>query len=259
MTEVCAQEFIEFAETLADAARPVIRRHFRTPFAIDTKPDDSPVTIADRDAERAMRALIAETYPDHGILGEEFGRENDHAEHVWILDPIDGTRSFITGRPVFGTLISLVRNGAPILGVIDQPILDERWIGATGIATRFNGAPSETRRCSGLEKSVLGTTSPDLFDETEKESFRALSRASGTTIYGGDCYNYALLASGFVDIVVESGLKPYDFCALVPVIEGAGGIVTDWRGNRITIASAGDILALGDPNLQPVAVATLSG
>jgi inositol-phosphate phosphatase / L-galactose 1-phosphate phosphatase / histidinol-phosphatase len=249
MADQCAQEFIDFAENLADVARPVVRRHFRTPITVDAKADNSPVTIADRDAEAAMRALIAENYPGHGILGEEFGSENPDAEFVWVLDPIDGTRSFITGRPIFGTLIALVRDGIPLLGIIDQAILDERWIGAAGRKTLFNGAPLQTRPCPDLGGAVLSTTSPDLFSASEAPAFRRLAARTDMVIYGGDCYGYALLASGFADLVVEAGLKPYDFCALVPVIAGAGGVVTDWRGNQITIESKGDILAVGDPEL----------
>jgi inositol-phosphate phosphatase/L-galactose 1-phosphate phosphatase/histidinol-phosphatase len=174
MTKVCPEEFIEFANALADAARPVIRRHFRTPIAVDTKSDESPVTIADRDAETAMRSLIAATYPDHGIFGEEHGRSNSDAQYTWVLDPIDGTKAFITGRPIFGTLVALVRDGIPILGVIDQAILDERWVGATGHATTFNDAVVETRRCSSLAKAIVNTTSPDMFNAAEKSAFAAL-------------------------------------------------------------------------------------
>jgi inositol-phosphate phosphatase / L-galactose 1-phosphate phosphatase / histidinol-phosphatase len=258
MLDECPEEFIDFAEKLAAAARPVIRRHFRTPIAVDAKADNSPVTIADRDAEAAMRALIAEHYPDHGILGEEFGSENLDAEFIWVLDPIDGTRSFITGRPIFGTLIALVRSGIPILGIIDQAVLDERWIGAAGRKTLFNGEPLQTRPCPDLASAVLSTTSPDLFDASEAPAFRRLAARTDTVIYGGDCYQYALLASGFADLVVEAGLKPYDFCALAPVIAGAGGVVTDWRGNQITIESKGDIIAVGDPELLAPALNLLA-
>jgi inositol-phosphate phosphatase/L-galactose 1-phosphate phosphatase/histidinol-phosphatase len=258
MLDECPQEFTDFAEKLADAARAILRRHFRTPITVDTKADNSPVTIADRDAEAAMRALIAEIHPDHGILGEEFGSKNPDAEFIWVLDPIDGTRSFITGRPIFGTLIALVRNGIPVLGIIDQAILDERWIGAAGRNTLFNGASIHTRRCPDLGIAVLSTTSPDLFNPSEAAAFRRLTTQTDTTIYGGDCYGYALLASGYADLVVEAGLKPYDFCALVPVIAGAGGVVTDWCGNQITIESKGDILAVGDPELLAPALNLLA-
>lgn len=257
MDKACAQEFIDFAETLAEAARPIIRRHFRTPITVDSKSDESPVTIADRDAESTMRVLIADRYPNHGILGEEFGSEREDAELVWVLDPIDGTRSFITGRPIFGTLIALVRNGLPILGIIDQAILEERWIGAAGRASTFNGNSIQTRPCATLDAAVLNTTSPDLFDGDEGPAFRRLAARTGMTMYGGDCYAYALLASGHVDLVVEAGLKPYDFCALTPVINGAGGVVTDWQGNHITMASDGRILAAGNPALLPHAVELL--
>ena len=257
MEKGCAQEFIDFAETLADAARPIVRRHFRTPITVDAKADESPVTIADRDAESAMRTMITERYPDHGILGEEFGTERGDAELVWVLDPIDGTRSFITGRPIFGTLIALVRNGLPILGIIDQAILDERWIGAAGRASTFNGDRIRTRPCPTLDSAVLNTTSPDLFDGDEGPAFRRLAARTGMSLYGGDCYAYALLASGHVDLVVEAGLKPYDFCALAPVINGAGGVLVDWRGSPISMASDGRTLAVGDPALLPPTVALL--
>lgn len=258
MVETCPQEFIDFAETLADAARPVIRRHFRTRVAVDTKADKTPVTVADRDAEAAMRALIAERYPDHGTLGEEFGADRSDADYVWVLDPIDGTRAFITGRPLFGTLIALVRKNLPILGIIDQAVLDERWIGAQGQRTTLNGAPAHARPCGRMGSAILNTTSPDLFDDSELPAFRRLAGECATTMYGGDCYGYALLASGYLDLVVEAGLKPHDFCALAPVVSGAGGVVTDWSGHQMTMNSDGRILAAGDPALVETAVDLLS-
>ena len=204
-----------------------------------------------------MRDLITAAYPDHGILGEEHGTHRGDAEYVWVLDPIDGTRSFIAGRPIFGTLIALTRNGVPILGIIDQPINGERWIGAAGMKTVFNGAPITTRPCPTLDRAILATTSPELFEADDLTRFRTIASASHETLYGGDCYSYGLLASGFLDLVVEMDLKPYDYCALAPVIEGAGGSITDWRNQNLTLNSDGRIVASGDPSLHAQAIKAL--
>jgi inositol-phosphate phosphatase/L-galactose 1-phosphate phosphatase/histidinol-phosphatase len=258
MTEPCPRELIDFAARLADAARPIVREHFRSPIAIDTKADDTPVTIADREAEAAMRTLIAERYPTHGIVGEEHGAKDAGAEYVWVLDPIDGTRSFIAGKPIFGTLISLVRGGIPVLGVIDQAILDERWIGAAGRATLFNGREIRARRCDAVGRALLSTTSPDLFDGEDAVHFDRLRKTVRDSQYGGDCYAYALLATGFIDLVVEAGLKPYDFCALAPIVAGAGGVACDWQGRPLTLASDGRIVAAGDAAILPGVVEILN-
>lgn len=258
MPEACPQDLIDFAEKLADAARAVIRRHFRTPFAIDKKSDDTPVTIADRDAEAAMRALIAAAYPDHGIIGEEFGNETGSSSLTWVLDPIDGTKSFISGRPIFGTLIALVRDGSPVLGIIDQPILEERWIGAAGHPTTFNGRNITTRSCPNLADAMANTTSPDLFTGADLERFQAVAEAVWHMQYGGDCYAYAMLAMGHLDLVVEADLKPFDFCALAPVVAGAGGLITDWQGHPLTVESDGHVVATGDPSLMAGVVEILN-
>jgi inositol-phosphate phosphatase/L-galactose 1-phosphate phosphatase/histidinol-phosphatase len=255
----CPTEFIALAEALADAARPVIRRYFRTPVAVDVKPDDSPVTIADREVESAMRALIVERFPAHGIFGEEHGSERCDAEWVWVLDPIDGTKAFITGKPSFGTLIALCRNGVPVLGLIDQAILDERWLGAAGHPTTLNGVPARVRACDDLAKAYAYTTGPEHFDADTLPAWNRIAARVRQPRYGCDCYAYALLASGFVDLVVEAGLKPYDYCALVPVISQAGGIVTDWQGQAPTIASDGRICAAGDARLHAQALKVLAG
>jgi len=259
MTGPLPQQLIDFAGTLADAVRPVIRRHFRTPVAVDSKPDATPVTIADRDAETAMRALIEARYPDHGIIGEEHGSARPDAEYCWVLDPIDGTKAFLAGKPIFGTLIALVRRGAPVLGIIDQPVLEERWLGTAGSATLFNGRPVRTRACAKLSLATLNATTPDMFAGEDAARFRALGAQTRITQYGGDCYAYGLLASGFIDLVVEAQLKPYDFAALVPVIAGAGGVVSDWRGQPMQLDSDGRIVAAGDPALLPAALEALNG
>jgi len=248
--------FVEFAHLLADAAGAVARKYFRTRVAIDEKSDDSPVTIADREAEASMRALIAVNYHDHGILGEEEGAERTDAEWVWVLDPIDGTRSFIGGKPTFVTLIALVRDDVPVLGVIDQPVAGERWVGVAG-ETRFNGELVATRDCTRLDRAILNTTGPNFFVGDEVPAFARLSAAAKDTLYGGDGYAYGLVASGYIDLVAEAGLKPYDFCALAPVVEGAGGVMTDWQGRSLTINSDGRVVAAGDAAAHRLALAEL--
>lgn len=237
---------LAFANRLADEAGRIIRRYFRRKITVDQKADLTPVTIADRAVERAMRRLIKVRFPEHGIVGEEYGRSQVEADYVWVLDPIDGTKSFISGVPLFGTLIALTYRGRPILGVIDQPILRERWIGAAGRKTTLNGKRVKTRSCASLDRATLFATSPDLFDAGDAGGFERLSRTVKLTRFGADCYAYALLASGFVDLVVEAGLKPHDFCALAPVIEGAGGTMTDWQGKALAFGSDGRVVASGD-------------
>ncbi|HLO78234.1 MAG TPA: histidinol-phosphatase [Magnetospirillum sp.] len=256
---VCPSEFVTLADRLADAARPVIRKYFRTPVAVDGKADSSPVTIADREVEAAMRAIIAETYPQHGILGEEHGRQNTDAEWVWVLDPIDGTMAFITGKPSFGTLIALCHRGTPVLGIIDQAILGERWLGGAGHPTTLNGTPARVRACDDLSKAYAYTTGPEFFGPDTLPGWNRIAKRVKQPRYGCDCYAYALLSSGHVDLVVEAGLKPYDYCALVPVIENAGGTVTDWAGDKVTIASDGRICAAGDARLHAQALEVLAG
>ena len=244
----CPQEFVDLAERLADAARPIARKYFRSNLTIDDKNDASPVTIADREIEAAMRVLIEDTFPEHGILGEEHGTKNGGARYVWVLDPIDGTKSFITGKPLFGTLIALCEDGVPILGVIDQAISGERWLGVAGRQTTLNGEPISTRACPDLSDAYLYSTSPDLFNKEDGtwDLFQKLRVQVKHTLYGGDCYGYGLLAGGFADIVCEDGLQAYDFCALIPIVTGAGGSFTDWDGRTVTLSSRGDVLALGD-------------
>jgi inositol-phosphate phosphatase / L-galactose 1-phosphate phosphatase / histidinol-phosphatase len=259
MTDACPPEIIDLAHRLADASGPVIRRYFRTPIRVDGKADSSPVTAADREAEQAIRAILAEVRPDDGVIGEEFGNTNVDAEYVWVIDPIDGTKSFISGRPIFGTLIALVRDGTPVLGVIDQPVNRERWVGATGAGTLYNGAPVKARACPSLANAIAGTTAPDLFAPGQHELWRKVVAGAKHVVYGGDCYTYAQVASGFVDVVLEAGLQTYDFCALAPVIEAAGGIVTDWHGNPVSLSSDGTILACGDARTHSEILGLLDG
>jgi inositol-phosphate phosphatase/L-galactose 1-phosphate phosphatase/histidinol-phosphatase len=247
------------ADELADAAGAVIRRYFRRKIAVDDKADASPVTIADREAEQAMRALIEARCPADGIFGEEFGALREGAEWVWVLDPIDGTKSFISGIPLFGTLIALLHRGRPVLGIIDQPISRERWRGAAGRPSTHNDEPIEARACPELAAASLFATAPDMFRGADADGFARLKARVKLTRHGGDCYAYGLVASGFIDLVVEASLKPYDYCAMVPIIEGAGGVFTDWQGQPLGLASDGRVLAAGDRRMHAAALALLAG
>ena len=251
-------ETIILAEKLADAAGAAIRPFFRQPCDIETKHDLSPVTAADRASEAVMRAIIEAERPDHGIIGEEFGRVREDARYIWVLDPIDGTRAFVSGRPLFGTLIALLEDGKPVLGVIDQPIIGDRWVGAEQRPTLFNGDPARTRGCVGLGAARIGTTSPQAFDADSFARFERLRPHACDTLYGGDCHNYGLVASGHLDLVVEAGLQLYDFAALVPVVEGAGGRMTDWQGRPLDRHSDGRVIAAGDPKLIDEALRLLA-
>lgn len=242
---------IALAQKLAEAAGEAIRPYFRAEFVQETKADSSAVTEADRASEQAMRDILERERPEDGIIGEEFGSVREDASRQWVLDPIDGTQSFIAGRPIFGTLIGLMQEGWPLLGAIDQPIARERWIGATGRETLFNGKPAKTRGCKSLEGATIATTSPHCFSDDEADAYlRLIVAVYGKhpwPLYGGDCYNYALLASGHVDVVIETGLKLHDFAALVAVVEGAGGQMCDWQGDPLSAASDGRVIALGEP------------
>ena len=240
---------LALANRLADAAGEAIRPLFRGDWSQERKSDSSPVTEVDRAAEAAMRAVLEAERPDDGIVGEEYGTRNEGAARQWVLDPIDGTISFMAGRPIFGTLIALLQDGWPLIGIIDQPITGERWVGATGHGTLFNGKPATTRSCRSLSDAVLATTGPQYFSDHEGEHFMALAAKTShkRMLFGGDCYNYGLLSCGHIDLVVEAGLKLHDFAALVPVVEGAGGTMCDWNGDPLHRESAGHVIALGDP------------
>ncbi|XP_010254712.1 PREDICTED: bifunctional phosphatase IMPL2, chloroplastic-like [Nelumbo nucifera] len=258
--------FLKVGNKVADAAGEVIRRYFRKSFEVLDKEDLSPVTIADRAAEESMVSIILENFPSHAIYGEENGWrcQEKTADYVWVLDPIDGTKSFITGKPLFGTLIAFVHKGKPIVGIIDQPVLRERWIGISGRRTTLNGQEISTRACANLSQAYLYTTSPHLFIGDAEEAFARVRSKVKVPLYGCDCYAYALLASGYVDLVVESGLKPYDFLSLVPVIEGAGGVITDWKGHHLyweasthSRATSFNVVAAGDEKIHQQALDSL--
>lgn len=250
MFNACPQEFIDLANDLADTAGPIARLYFRSDIEIDRKSDASPVTIADREVESAMRDLITERFPDHGIFGEEHGSENLDAEFVWVLDPIDGTGAFVTGMPIFGTLIALMHRDQPLLGIIDMPVLRERWVGGLGMETTFNGALCRTRPATSLSEASVYTFSPDSFDRPDLGRFDRVRKVARTVRYGGDCYSYGLLASGHVDVVIDANMKPYDYCAMLAPIQAAGGRITDWHGQPLDLNSDGHVLACASEQLH---------
>ena len=259
----CPQAFVTLAGEMAAAAGEVAHRYFRTRLVVQDKPDDTPVTLADREAEARIREIIADRYPDHGVIGEEGGSDRPEAEYVWVLDPIDGTKKFVTGNPLFGTLVALLHEGRPILGLIDMPMLGERWIGAAGRATRFEdrqGAREvRVRPCAELAGAVLTATTPHMFGEAEFPAFERVRRAAKMVLYGGDCFAYGTLASGHLDLVVEADMDSYDFMALVPVVEGAGGVITDWSGRPLGLETDGCLAAAGDKRVHEAALELLAG
>lgn len=247
------QEFLDLANRMADEAGKIVQKYFRQHFDVERKDDDSPVTIADREVEKRLREIIEKDRPDDGILGEEFGIKESKSGLTWVLDPIDGTKSFMIGRPTFGTLIALCEDNLPKLGVIDQAILKERWAGVEGQRTTMNGQGVFTRQCKDLGNAAIGSTTPAMFDKLSDfgQAYEMFEKTGHNIIWGGDCYMYGLIASGHMDVAFEQNLSAYDFAALVPVIKGAGGHITDWRGDELTLNSAGKVIAVGDPGLWP--------
>jgi histidinol-phosphatase len=254
-------DLIAFTDRLADAAADVVLRHFRDAMEVDNKlaTGFDPVTIADRGAEEAMRALIEAEYPEHGIIGEEYGSVRTDAEYVWVLDPIDGTRSFISGVPLWGTLIGLTRNGKPHAGMMAQPYIGERFIG-DGNRAWCKGPMGEralkTRPCAQISDAVVFTTTPALFNADERACYDSIEERARLARYGTDCYGYCMVAAGQADLVIEAGLQSYDIVALAPIIEGAGGAVTTWTGG--SIMDGGRIVASGDKRLHDIVLRELA-
>ncbi|RTL51855.1 MAG: histidinol-phosphatase [Bradyrhizobiaceae bacterium] len=254
-------DFTAFIEHLATAAGETILPFFRTSLSVENKNagrDLDPVTEADRAAEAVMRRIIKETFPKHGIIGEEFGAEREDAEYVWVLDPIDGTKSFIAGMPIWGTLIALMRHGVPAYGMMHQPYIGERFSGDNGAAA-YQGPSGKrslsVRRCASLNDATLFTTSPRLMREADRALFARVEKDVRLSRYGGDCYAYCMLASGHLDLVIETELKPYDVAALIPIVSGAGGIMTTWEGGPAQ--SGGRIIAAGDKRVHDAALKLL--
>ena len=253
------KSYADFGARLADASRAMIEVAMRQPFRTEAKTDGSPVTAVDRAVEERLREMIAKAYPNHGIVGEEHGKSAPGSEYVWVLDPIDGTLAFLAGIPVFGTLIALVRDGVPVIGVVDMPAIGDRWIGGAGMATTRNGETVRTRACADLSTALLSTSNPDFYADAEFRQFERLKEAAQWTVYGGSCLAYAQLAAGRIDLSIDAGLDAFDYCALIPVIRGAGGEITDWEGAAVTLSSGGRILAAGDPRAHTRALEILAG
>lgn len=252
------EEASHFAVNLADRAGELALRHFRQPLAVERKEDESPVTIADRSIESMIREAIVKAYPDHGILGEEEGEEHLERQYVWVVDPIDGTKSFVTGNPLFGGLIGLLKDGVPCFGQIDMPALGERWSAIAGGPARLNGQVCRTRNCVSLEQAYAYTTDPALFVGGEAAIYAKVQAGVRQMRYGGDCYNYALLAGGYCDLVIETGQHPYDYLPVVQIVQSAGGVITDWSGAPLHTGSGGAILASATPELHEQALARIA-
>jgi myo-inositol-1(or 4)-monophosphatase len=257
-----AVDFAAFVDELATVSGETIRPFFRSALSVENKGQAGsfdPVTAADRAAEAAMRTLINRTFPEHGVVGEEFGADRSDAEFVWVLDPIDGTKSFICGMPAWGTLIALTRHGEPIYGLMHQPFTHEHFSG-DGAAAHYRGPAGEralrVRACTGLDDAILLTTSPLLMKPPDRDRFGRVEQAVRLSRYGGDCYAYCVLAAGHVDLIIETELKPYDVLALIPIIEGAGGIITTWENERPI--NGGRIIAAGDRRVHAQAMALLT-
>lgn len=253
---------IEAAIAAADAAGSVIRPYFRAGLTADNKADESPVTLADRAAEQAIRAVLLARFADFGIVGEELG-DNRNGRFNWVIDPIDGTREFITGRPTFVTLIALVADGVPILGVIDQPVIGERWVAAAGkldFTSRLGGKPG-CRRRAALADAELSSTAPNFFDAAQAACFARLDAICKRSSWGDDAYAAGLLALGEIDVIAEASHKPWDWAASVPVVEAAGGAMCDWQGRplRLDAETDGTVLIVGDPALRDPALVALRG
>lgn len=235
------------------ASRAVTNKYFRQPIMVEGKADNSPVTIADKQAEAVIREAIAAAYPLHNIMGEEAGGAIS-GDFDWVIDPIDGTRVFISGKPLFGTLIALCHHHEPVASVIDMPMLDEMFIGMKGQPTTLNGKPIQVSGITDLSSARIASTAPDALDAQALTAYQALAARCLSGNWGGDCYNYALLAAGHTDIVIEHQLASHDIMALVPVIEGAGGIVTDWEGAPVRLGKTEALIAAASPELHEIAL-----
>ena len=224
------KHFAEFGVRAVEVGGTLMREYTRKPFQIDVKSDGSPVTTVDKAVEARMREIIIAEHPDHGILGEEGDAHAPNSEFVWVIDPIDGTLAFIAGIPVFGTLLALLHNGIPVLGIIDMPMTGERWIGAEGLQTTLNGKPVHSRACEDLSMALMSTSNPDYYDYSNAPALERLKKATRFAVYGGSCMFYAQIASGRVDICIDVQFRACDYLALIPVVQGAGGVFTNWEG-----------------------------
>jgi len=254
------QNFAPVAEAALDACGDFIRPYFRNKTASVQKADFSPVTAADKGAEELLRRVLSAAFPDFGILGEEFPPHRPDAKYLWVIDPIDGTRAFITGRPNFCTLLGLLEDGVPVAGWIDQPVTGERWRGGRDVAVSFVGKFGGVLGTSGrtdIAEAELSATSPAMFDAAQFARFQKLERACRRVYWGGDAYAFGLLAIGCIDVVAECDLKIWDWAALAPVVQAAGGVISDWNGAALRAGCAGTVLAAATPDLHKAALAAL--
>lgn len=254
-----AARFLDHAIHLADVSRAIIRKEISRPRVVTVKSDDTPVTPTDQKVERALRDAIKEIFPEHGIVGEEYGDQNPDSDYVWVLDPIDGTMAFIAGLPTFSTLIALTWRGSPILGVMDSPITQERWIGVDGVGSTHNGIPIQTRSCASLQNAFAHTSSPLYFkSESDIAAYGQVVDAVQFLIFGGGCHAFGRVADGYIDLAFETAHDIHDYLALVPIVKNAGGVISDWQGNPLTLTSGSRFLASGDVQVHEQAISILS-
>ena len=244
------QQFIKLANKCADASGKIIKKYFRKKIKINLKKDNTPFTKADIEAEKIIRELILKQEPNCGFVGEETGTVNMNREYCWVVDPLDGTKSFITGKPSFGTLIGLLKNNKPVLGILNQPILNERWVGIAGVETKYNNKKVRVRKCKSIKGAKMYATSPMMFQGRNKKIYKNIRTKIGECLFGADCYSHGLMSLGFVDVILEANLKPWDYIASASIISGAGGKITDWNDNDLNLQSDGRILATGDSNIH---------
>ncbi|MFQ3343037.1 MAG: inositol monophosphatase family protein [Pseudomonadales bacterium] len=255
-----ATQFVSHANRLADISRDIIREEIYRPREVTVKSDATPVTPIDQKVERALREAITEMFPEHGIVGEEYDNIDSDSDYVWVLDPIDGTMAFIAGLPTFATLIALTWRGSPILGVMDSPITQERWIGVDGVSTTLNGAVIQSRPCHSLDSAFAHTSSPLYFvSESDIAAYERITKAVQFLIFGGGCHAFGRVAHGYIDIAFETAHDIHDYLALVPIINNAGGSMSDWQGNPLTLSSGPRFLACGDQAMHSQALKILNG
>jgi len=251
-------EFLATANEALAESGATIKRYFRQQVRVESKADATPVTIVDQTAEAQIRKVINRRHPDHGIFGEEHGIDRSESHYEWVIDPIDGTKSFISGMPIFGTLLGLTYQSSAKIGVIDMPILNERWVGAEGQVTTHNGSACKVSAVQTLEQATLYCTEPEMFDPIQLQRFELLSEQVKLRRFGGDCYCYGLLASGQIDLVVEGRLHFYDIMALIPVIEGAGGVISGWDGQSLQKDGDGLVIAAATPRIHEATLEILA-
>jgi len=254
-----AAQFVDDAIRFADISRAIIRQEISQPRIVTVKSDATPVTPTDQNVERALREAIKQSYPEHGIVGEEYGDQNSDSDYVWVLDPIDGTMAFVAGLPTFSTLIALTWRGSPVLGIMDSPVTQERWIGVDGLGTTLNGKNIQSRSCKTLGNAFAHTSSPLYFaSDSDIAAYDRMVSAVQFLIFGGGCHAFGRVADGYIDVAFETAHDIHDYLALVPIINNAGGVISDWQGNPLTLTSGPRFVASGDPTVHGLAIDILS-